>query len=813
MSPGVPDVDEGTGHEFHRLRCVGALVVVAAMLLGAGCARPRPEADADSWDAPAVNPHLATARFIGSNACAGCHAGETAAWRSSQHARAMQHATEQTVLGDFADVRFRYAGVESRFFRRDGRWFVRTDGADGQLADFEIRYTFGVEPLQQYLVEFPDGRLQALSIAWDTRPKAAGGQRWFHLYPGQHIDHRDELHWTRAAQNWNFMCADCHATDVRKNYHAVQNRYWTTWSELSVGCEACHGPGSAHLAWARAGGPSAAATAAPARTDPTRGLTVLLDERRGVRWLPDATSGKPVRSLPRASGRELEVCAQCHARRSQVAEGYRAGAPFLDHYRPALLDGQLYHADGQQLDEVFTWGSFLQSRMQHTGVTCSDCHEPHGGRLRADGNAVCAQCHAARKYDSAAHHRHESQSQTSGAGHAAAADGTRCVDCHMPPTTYMVVDPRRDHGFRVPRPELTVSLGVPNACTACHAGRDAGWAVDVLQRWYGRQPRGFQQYAPAFAAAAQRAAEAGPRLAAVVGDASNPPIARASALEALGSLPSPDSVEAARALVSSADPLLRRGAIAALEPLPPGPRLAALAPLLEDPLRSIRIDAADALADTMVGATPAERQAFERAAAEFETTHHYSADRAESRAALGNFYARQARYEEAERGLEAALALDPGFVPAYVNLADLQRETARDADSERTLRRGLAQAGEHAALKHALGLALVRLGRYEAALAELARATQLEPDDAHYAYVHAVALHSAGRVADALRELDRALARHPDDRDLLMTAAIYGGTEHGEKYARRLAERYRGDPAIGQFLAEWSRQQGAPASR
>jgi tetratricopeptide (TPR) repeat protein len=382
----------------------------------------------------------------------------------------------------------------------------------------------------------------------------------------------------------------------------------------------------------------------------------------------------------------------------------------------------------------------------------------------------------------------------------------------MPPTTYMVVDPRRDHSLRVPRPELTVALGVPNACTACHAGRDAGWAVDVLQRWNGRQPRGFQQYAPAFAAAAQRAAEAGPRLAAVAGDASHPPIARASALEALGSLPSRASVEAAQALVSGADPLLRRGAIAALAPLPPEPRLKALAPLLDDPLRSIRLDAAEALADALAAATPAQRQAFERAAAEVEATRRYSADRPESRAALGNFYARQGRYEEAERGLEAALALDPGFVPAYVNLADLQRETARDADSERTLRRGLEQAGEHAALRHSLGLALVRLGRQEAALAEFERAAQLEPEDARYAYVHAVALHSAGRVADARRELDRALARHPDDRDLLMAAAIYGGAEHGEKYARRLAERYRGDPAIGQFLAEWSRLEGAPAN-
>jgi predicted CXXCH cytochrome family protein len=736
--------------------------------------------------ASADGPELSAARFVGSESCAGCHAAETAAWRGSQHARAMQHATETTVLGDFADARFRYAGVESRFFRRDGRYFVRTDGANGRLADFEVKYTFGVEPLQQYLVEFPDGRLQALSIAWDTRPKAQGGQRWFHLYPGERIDHRDELHWTRASQNWNFMCADCHSTDVRKTYDAATNTFRTAYAEISVGCEACHGPGSVHVELAQA----------PAR-DPGRGLTVRFHERRGVAWVPDATTGTPARSAPRTTDVELQVCAQCHARRSQVAEGYRAGAPFLDHYRPALLDPGLYHVDGQQRDEVFTWGSFLQSRMSHAGVTCGDCHEPHGGKLRAEGNAVCTQCHQAQKYDASAHHHH-----------AGDGDGTRCVDCHMPATNYMVVDPRRDHSFRVPRPDLSAALGTPNACTGCHADRDAKWAAEAVQAWHGRAPGGFQRWAQAFAAHERRSADAARGLAAVASDAATPAIARATALQSLGAYPVRGSVDAARASLADPDPLVRRGAVATLAMLPPAPRLELLAPLLQDPVATVRLDAAERLADALPAMSPAQRTAFEAAAAEYEAAQRYNADRPEARAALGNFRARQGRLAEAQADLESALALDAAFVPAWVNLADLHRAQGRDDEAERVLRDGLARAGDHAALRHALGLTLVRRQQLPAAIEQLAAATRLAPDDARYAYVHAVALHSAGREAAARRELDRALARHPDDRELLMAATTYGGAATGEKYARRLAERYRGDPAVAQFLVEWSGQDG-----
>ena len=298
----------------------------------------------------------------------------------------MQHATEATVLADFNNAEFEYAGTTSTFFKRDGKFYVNTDGADGKLADFEISHVFGLYPLQQYLIAFPDGRMQALSIAWDARPTEEGGQRWYHLYPNERITRGDPLHWTRSSQNWNWMCADCHTTNLDRNYDAASNTYATTWSEMNVACEACHGPGRDHVAWARREPGSE-------KFAQGHGLVVALDERKGVKWVPVPTTGNAARSVQLASRRELGVCAQCHSRRAPFAKGMDHDGRLLETHDISLLSEGLYFADGQQLDEVYNVGSFLQSKMHAAGVTCSDCHDPHSGKPRAAGNAVCAQCH------------------------------------------------------------------------------------------------------------------------------------------------------------------------------------------------------------------------------------------------------------------------------------------------------------------------------------------------------------------------------------------------------------------------------------
>jgi predicted CXXCH cytochrome family protein len=675
-------------------------------------------------DAPpsAAAAPLAAATYVGSTACRDCHADQFQRWQSSQHAVAMQVANAQTVLGDFSGVRFRHHGVTSEFFRRDDKFMVRTDGPDGKLADFEVRHTFGVYPLQQYLVELDGGRVQALSIAWDARPRQQGGQRWFHLYPDERIAHGDELHWTQRQQNWNFMCSDCHSTEVRKNHDAATGTFATQWSEISVGCEACHGPGSNHVVLAQRAAPGDAAAAA-------QGLTVALDERRGVAWVIDPATGNAARSVPRDTSRELDVCAQCHARRGQFSNAYRPGEPFTDHYLPSLLSPTLYFPDGQQREEVFNWGSFLSSRMHEQGVTCSDCHDPHGGKLHAPGNAVCAQCHAAAKYDAPTHHFHP---------HGTA--GAACAACHMKTETYMVVDPRHDHSFRIPRPDRTLSLGTPNACNQCHTDREAEWAMAEIRKRYPQPKPGFQGFADAFAAADRGDPAATMALTQVAANLDESAIARAAALERLARLPSESALLAAEAGLDDPSPLVRRASVTAYEQLPPLQRSAVM-PLLGDPSRIVRMQAARTLAPLADDAFDAAGlAAFRTAAAEYVAAERFNADRPEHRTNLGGFLAERGETVAAETEYQAALRLDPHFVPAWANLADLRRMQGREAEAEAMLREGLKLSPDAAALHHALGLALVRQQRKQEALRELKRATELEPGNARYRYVYDVAV-------------------------------------------------------------------------
>ena len=543
--------------------------------------------------------------FVGSDTCAGCHRTEANLWRGSQHRLAMQHATETSVLGDFHNASFDYYGIHSRFVKSDKKYLVETDGPDGALETFEVKYTFGVDPLQQYIVEFPDGRLQALSLAWDTRPKEQGGQRWFHLYPNEEIKHDDVLHWTKLNQNWNFMCAECHSTGVHKNYNAAKDRFATTWSEISVGCEACHGHGSRHVAWARdqqSWWPFAK------QNDRTRGLLVRFDERHDVVWRHDLSTGKPQRNFtPALVRKEVETCGLCHSRRSEFSEDWIPGRPLSDTHVVSPLTRGLYYPDGQMRDEVYNYGSFKQSKMFAAGVTCSDCHEPHAAKLRVTGDGVCLQCHTPDKYAASTHNRHNG-----------ANPPLACASCHMPVRTYMVVDRRHDHSFRIPRPDVSVKLGTPNACTDCHADKSPEWAANAIESWYGPNRMGFQKYAQAFHAAWSDQPNAETLLAAVAPDDETPAFARASALTELAAHVSPANVNLATSGISDPDPMVRIGALDMLEGMPPSEIWPLVSPLLTDSSRGVRIKTADLLAAVPAASQPpADREKFERAAAEF----------------------------------------------------------------------------------------------------------------------------------------------------------------------------------------------------
>lgn len=673
-------------------------------------------------------------QFVGSAVCADCHRAQSDAYAGSHHAKALVKPNLSPLEGQSFSSKL---GGTTKFSVRDGAPFVNTAAPGGKTETYPVRYVAGVWPLEQYVVATERGKLQSLGVARDVRTAEAGGAKWFHVYGAAGIAPHDSLFFTGAAQNWNHICADCHSTWVERRYDVAADGFDTRWAELSVGCEACHGPGAEHVRSARAGKAEPFATRL-ARAEP---------------WTPSATGSPTPRAKDEA---EVEVCAPCHSRRTPLKEGFVASDPFLDSFEPDLLRPGRYHADGQVEGEVFEWGSFEQSRMHHAGVQCSDCHEPHSGKPLAEGNALCVRCHERTRFDVKEHSHHD------GAG------APRCIDCHMPPTTFMQVHERRDHSLRIPRPDHSVAFGTPNACNGCHAKQSASWASNWAEKW-APASRKRAHFVEALARDRKGTLDAPHRLRELAQDAGAPAIARATALERLGSYPSERTLAALRTALTSSDALVVYGAVKGAASLPPPQRAALLVAALLHERRAVRVAAAKALA----GVPTSSRDALERALAEVEQSFEVSASRAETHVERSAFELARGRIPEAERALQVALRLDHCSLAAHLNFADLHRQRGDEAASERAIRAALSCDPQSAASHHALGLWQIRAKQTEAARASLKKAVQLSPTDARFSYVLAVALAGSGDRAEAIRVLEKALDHRPNDANMLQALASY----------------------------------------
>lgn len=726
------------------------------------------------------------ADFVGSEQCVDCHSSEHAQWRGSHHDLAMQVVNEATVLGDFNDATFSYNGITTRFFRDGARFMVRTDDESGELRDFEVAYVFGVYPLQQYLLPLSRGRLQALSIAWDARPASEGGQRWYHLYPDETVDHKDPLHWTGPYQNWNTRCAECHSTDVHKDYAMDTRSFTTRYAEIDVGCEACHGPGSKHVS----------AALSDALSGLARGGFPTDLAQRGDWIFPDNASIAQ-RTEPLDSRSQVDSCARCHARRGTLGD-YHYGAELLDTHRLSVLQPPLYYPDGQIRDEVYVYGSFLQSKMHQAGVVCSNCHEPHSNALRAPGNDVCAQCHKPAEYDTAEHHFHPVDSR-----------GASCANCHMPETTYMGVDPRRDHSMRVPRPDLSVVMGTPNACNQCHSDRDASWALAAL-REKGVTFRDTASHpARHFARLDQGDNRAVPALAQLATDTGQPAIWRATAMEALGSVGGREATQAMAALLYDDDSIIRASTVRSLQFLSLPQRFQLLTPLLDDPVLGVRMEVANALAGVPLDQVPEDASGkLEKLFKEYVRVQRQHADMPGALLQLGIFYANRGDTPSAEAMYREALQLNYQLLPAYLNLADLLRAQSRDEEARRILQDALQVDPDNGNTLHSLGLLETRTGNAEQALDYLGRAAAVESQGIRHRFVYAIALHDLGKPREAIKTLQGLLRDAPRDDQVLLALANYHG-ELGERsaardYARQLVEAYPNNPGYQQLLQSFN---------
>lgn len=705
--------------------------------------------------------------FVDDALCRSCHAEIFATWQTTHHAQAMQPATAANVLGNFNNAHFADRSGETRFFTRNGQFLIHTRGGDGRMADFRVKYTFGIHPLQQYLVELPKGRLQAFTVAWDSVQ-----HRWFNLYPDQKILPGDPLHWTNRRFTWNSSCAECHSTDLRLNHEAKSQTYQTNWAAISVGCQACHGPGQAHMAWV--GNPQKEA-------------------------LPHKGFSSNVKSI--------ETCAACHARRYPISPDDRHEQPLLDYFMPELLREGLYHADGQMQDEVFNYGSFLQSKMYQKGVVCNDCHDPHTLKTRQPGNTLCVSCHridpprqrfstlGSRSYDDPTHHFHPQGSR-----------GAECINCHAPAQTYMVVDPRHDHSFRIPRPDLSIRLGVPNACVQCHTDKDNPWAVQQMTQWYGT---GWQKphYGEILAGGRKGTPEAMKGLGDLAGNTSEPAIVRATALDLLKEYGA--SAHAVMfAQLNDPDSLVRTLAVQGLERPSSNAQRDALVKRLSDPVRSVRQEAARVLAVSFPAIvaqqddflSSGDRTAFRQALQDYETAQTVVSDQPDGYANLGVFHATIDQTSAAEQDYLTAIQRDSGFYQAYNNLAQLYAGSQRPAEAEKVLRKGLQQTPDAGVLHYSLGLLLAGQQRTSEALKALQQAANRMPTESRIHYNLGLLLQGNKQYAEAETALLRALELQVENPEYLYALVrLYQARNQpqlAKPHIQRLQTLY---PEISQF--------------
>ena len=713
------------------------------------------------------NPTQST--FVGNGDCASCHASQVQDWTGSHHDLAMQEANEKTVLGDFDNATFVYEGVTTSFYRKGDEYWVKTDNENGELQDYRVAYVFGVYPLQQLLLPITKGQLNALSIAWDARNASEGGQRWYHIYEDQEpVTAESPLHWTGIYHNWNSRCAECHSTNVVKGYDGARRQYTTAYDQIDVGCEACHGPGSRHVELASAG------KIDRSQSSVEMGLALSLAARGQWRRAPGDDIAQRV--TPLTDQTQVDNCGRCHSRRATLGD-YHYGQSLLNTHRLSTLESPLYWHDGQILDEVYVYGSFMQSKMAQAGVVCSNCHNPHSNELVAEGNAVCTQCHKSETYDAPAHHRH-----------AVTSAGSACVECHMPSQVYMGVDARRDHSMRIPRPDISLSIGSPNACTQCHEDKSDAWAYDALQTW-GVNGR----FTDLSLAKARQSADRGdmralPTLESVVADNSQSDLMRASIIEQLGNLGSRQLPNAAAMLLRSDSPVLRASAVRALRGVEPVQRYLMLRPFIRDRSLSVRMEVAQLLAGIPASELRAQDIAdLEPLFEEYLAVQSDHLDMPSVQLQLANFWIDRGDSTKATAALEEALRLNSQLEPAIVNLVDILRRDGKNEEASALLSRSIERIPESGSLWFSQGLHLIRLGHTTEGLVSLKRAAELENEGSRHRYVYAIALNDTGSKSEAMSVLETLNASLPGQTDVL-NALLSFARDSGD---RQRYERYR----------------------
>ena len=669
----------------------------------------------ESGQNSAVEAYQANA-YVGEAACISCHEKEYNDWQGSHHDWAMKLPNDTTVLGDFNNVNFSADGDSYLFHKDDSLFYVTSFDGVGNKQEYQIAYTVGVTPLQQYLIKFPDGKYQTLRATWDTEKKV-----WFNQYAGEEIPHGDWLHWTEGGQRWNTMCAECHSTNLEKKYSLANDAFSTSYDVINVSCESCHGAGGAHMNWA--------ATAEP---------------------LGDAQ----IKSLGWERVEQFNQCAGCHARRVKLTEVMKTDVAFDNQFRLQTINDEFYHPDGQIKEEDYVFGSFVQSKMFHKDVKCSNCHNVHSMELVYQGNLLCMQCHKV-SYDTREHHFHEMETK-----------GAQCIECHMTGGIYMGNDFRRDHSFRIPRPDQSAEYGTPNACNGCHDDKSNQWSADWIKKWYGDERADhFSDY---LLKASHRPYEDQTRkqILQFINKMDYPAIARATALEYYPLVGDEEDYAMLVSAMEDSSALVRANALSKFQVFTLDQRASVAVKHNTDTMLVVRIAAAQLIVELDLSQlSPVERGYAIKAREELEAMLRSNADFPLGRLQLGDYYYRQNNPGRAIREYEMALKMDSLLTPVYTNLATAYSIAGDNTKALATLEQLIMLEPEFGRAYYLKGLLNYELGNENIAITDMERSIQLDPLNFRAFYNLANLYFTSGELGKAERSMRSGMALQPNSEE------------------------------------------------
>src|SRR6056297_91520 len=660
--------------------------------------------------------------FVGDKTCQSCHAREWEDWKGSHHDYAIAEADEEAVRGDFENAEFSQGENSYRFYKNGPDYMVDAT-EQGESETYKIDYTFGWEPLQQYLIDIGDGKMQALHIAWDTEEN-----RWFSLQPDAEYESDDWMHWKGGSMNWNTMCADCHSTNLKQNFEPETDSFHTEWSVINVSCEACHGPGKDHVEF----------VSTPDGANASK-----------ERIREDVLNGRFTSQME-----EINTCAPCHSLRQKLTDDYTHGDNYLDHYDLQLPHPSNYFEDGQIRGEVYVYGSFLQSKMYAEGVQCTDCHNPHTLELKQPliDNQLCMSCHEP-QYNTPEHHFHEPNTEQS-----------QCINCHMDGRIYMENDYRRDHSFRIPRPDQSSQFGTPNACNSCHTDQTPEWAAEAVNEWYGSERT--PHFSDIFLSVDAGEPESQMELNDLCADESQNEIIRATAVWYAGQFPNSRSNDVIRAALQSESDLIRTSAVKAADKLPVEMKHLVLTGSLDDDVRSVRLFAFRSLAGfTDDDFDQFSRKHFQKAMKEYVESLEVSRYFPQGEMNRGQFLEQQGRIDEAIESYRKVLERDPYFNPARINLAYLLNGRGENEEAEELLRTVTEQEPDYGQAYYSLALLLAEEERLQEAVEYFEKAAELSPEQSRIFYNLAVAHQTLGNPDRSEEIYLEAIQREPRNGD------------------------------------------------